>query len=834
MSEQDTSSEEIGKEFVEGGLQEDISKDQMQVDASDEEVVVGEERMAEADAEPEPEPGIESGSGFGSSSENGGSETGSEDEGSVDSKSDEEESGMDVRESGNVEPKSQEEEAGDGDQNLNSRDDGGSPDDEESEGLPTEPEEEDESEKESAEEDGKSGEENEIDDGESGEEHVTDKNNDVDSENESDEEKDKSTNDSDAESEMSAENSEESGEEESSSSESGSDLELNTENVDVDLLRRQTDFIMESGMLNNPTFRTLSNNEKIASILALLNSKPELAMPGLSGASGTPGAPGTVPTTSSQGANGATEEPRKAKFQRADLSSPMTAREAELYSEYLRGESRITEMHNIPMKSRLFIGNLPLKNVTKEDLFRIFSPYGHILQINIKNAFGFIQYDNPQSVKDAIEYETDHINFGKKLILEISSSNARPQFDHGDHGTNSSSTFISTSKRPFHTDDTGDIYGDNGMGALKKAKRRVPQCVIYVKRTADRSYASEIFNSIKNGTGLETDMIFLKPRMELRKMINGAAFDGTWGVILVNKTHNVDIQTFYKGPQGEIKFDEFISVSGDDAVSIFNNLKVRRQTGPQDMAATPPPLQVGSNPYGTNYGQPAMGPQQGQGYYGGYGMQQQMPPQQGYGYGVPPPQGYGAPTSASQAAPVGQGYGRYQNSPVQPQVQMNQGFGRYQPMSQQQPPPVQGQIPLNQQQSQLSNILGGGTNQMDQQQILAAIQNLPPNVISSLLSAAQQQQQQQQVPQPLPPQQQQQQQQPAQAQNSNAQQQLFSLIQNMSNTGSQQGYPQMGQQPGASIPGREGSQQPPQQQAQRPNPGNNFQSLLDSLAKLQK
>nr|2KVI_A Chain A, Nuclear polyadenylated RNA-binding protein 3 [Saccharomyces cerevisiae] len=96
----------------------------------------------------------------------------------------------------------------------------------------------------------------------------------------------------------------------------------------------------------------------------------------------------------------------------------------------------MTEMHNIPPKSRLFIGNLPLKNVSKEDLFRIFSPYGHIMQINIKNAFGFIQFDNPQSVRDAIECESQEMNFGKKLILEVSSSNARPQFDHGDHGTN--------------------------------------------------------------------------------------------------------------------------------------------------------------------------------------------------------------------------------------------------------------------------------------------------------------------------------------------------------------------------------------------------------------
>ena len=54
MSEQNISSEEIGKEFVDGELQEDVSRDQMQVDTGDEDVVVGEVRMNEAESELEP------------------------------------------------------------------------------------------------------------------------------------------------------------------------------------------------------------------------------------------------------------------------------------------------------------------------------------------------------------------------------------------------------------------------------------------------------------------------------------------------------------------------------------------------------------------------------------------------------------------------------------------------------------------------------------------------------------------------------------------------------------------------------------------------------------
>ena len=627
-------------------------------------------------------------------------------------------------------------------------------------------------------------------------------------------------------------------------------------NVDFNLLEKQIKYLVDSDMLHSDDFKALSKEGKITAIINLINSNPETALPEYTKGSNdlqNQTATTTVSSSSSSSTSSSkqtldysndTEPPSTSstkgkpasKYERPNLSMPMTLKERDLYAAYLRGENKITEMHNIPAKSRLFIGNLPLKNVTKEDLFRIFIPYGHILQINIKNAFGFIQYDNPTSVLEAIKYESDEINFGKKLILEVSSSNSRPQFDHGDHGTNSSSTFISSSKRPFQTDgsDDGDLYNDST--GYKKPKRRVPHCVIYVKRTADRTFATEVFNSIKNGTGIETDMIFLKPRMELRKLINDAAYDGSWGVIIVNKSRNLDIQIFYEGPSGETKFDEYVNVSCPDAVSIFNNIKNQRR-GTMGMGMIP----GGGAMYGGGYNQAPMGPGINAGYgygsrYGSIPPQQVPQPPQGYmGYQAPGANGYQAPPPPPQQQPPVYGgmnqnnYSRYQSQPVPPPPQgsmgMNQPYGKYpsQTSAVNQTPAAMGAAPSQQSilthspqqsnvQPQLSAALNGNPTQMDQQQLLAAIQNLPPNVVSSLLSAAQQQQQ--------PPNQQ--------------QQQLLGMLQNTQNQQTSQPqntYPQMGSNPSYDSSKIQGQPQPPNQQQQ---PGSNVQSLLDSLAKLQK
>ena len=69
----------------------------------------------------------------------------------------------------------------------------------------------------------------------------------------------------------------------------------------------------------------------------------------------------------------------------------------------------------LPPGSRLFLGNLSTHSTSKKELYDIFSPYGEILQISIKNSFGFIQYDNPDSVVKAITKENGRVLHGLKL-----------------------------------------------------------------------------------------------------------------------------------------------------------------------------------------------------------------------------------------------------------------------------------------------------------------------------------------------------------------------------------------------------------------------------------
>ncbi|CAG8478201.1 6835_t:CDS:2, partial [Racocetra fulgida] len=68
----------------------------------------------------------------------------------------------------------------------------------------------------------------------------------------------------------------------------------------------------------------------------------------------------------------------------------------------------------LPSGSRLFLGNLSTHSTSKKELYDIFSPHGEILQISIKNSFGFVQYNNPESVKKAIEKENGlEVSHGK-------------------------------------------------------------------------------------------------------------------------------------------------------------------------------------------------------------------------------------------------------------------------------------------------------------------------------------------------------------------------------------------------------------------------------------
>lgn len=65
---------------------------------------------------------------------------------------------------------------------------------------------------------------------------------------------------------------------------------------------------------------------------------------------------------------------------------------------------------------RIYLGNLEV-NTSKSEIQNIFTKYGNIKGILISRNFGFVQYDNEQSVNNAIENEHQKMFKGRKMIV---------------------------------------------------------------------------------------------------------------------------------------------------------------------------------------------------------------------------------------------------------------------------------------------------------------------------------------------------------------------------------------------------------------------------------
>lgn len=67
---------------------------------------------------------------------------------------------------------------------------------------------------------------------------------------------------------------------------------------------------------------------------------------------------------------------------------------------------RLAMSGTYPENCRVFIGNLASEKTSPEELKAIFGKYGNIVEEPVlRRSFGFIQYDNPVSVRKAIESE---------------------------------------------------------------------------------------------------------------------------------------------------------------------------------------------------------------------------------------------------------------------------------------------------------------------------------------------------------------------------------------------------------------------------------------------
>ncbi|KAI2607839.1 hypothetical protein GGR54DRAFT_403742 [Hypoxylon sp. NC1633] len=104
-------------------------------------------------------------------------------------------------------------------------------------------------------------------------------------------------------------------------------------------------------------------------------------------------------------------------------TQPQTIGQPQQWETFIEEERRYlsdAKWDQFPEGSRLFIGNLSSDRVSKKEVFDIFSSYGRLAQISLKQAYGFVQYHSFDEGRAAIDHLQGKDVQGRKIHLEFS------------------------------------------------------------------------------------------------------------------------------------------------------------------------------------------------------------------------------------------------------------------------------------------------------------------------------------------------------------------------------------------------------------------------------
>ena len=67
------------------------------------------------------------------------------------------------------------------------------------------------------------------------------------------------------------------------------------------------------------------------------------------------------------------------------------------------------------MNSRVFIGNLPAEKVSRQDVEKLFRPYGKILGVSLHKSYGFVQFSDEDCANEAVKSVNGRVLHGLRL-----------------------------------------------------------------------------------------------------------------------------------------------------------------------------------------------------------------------------------------------------------------------------------------------------------------------------------------------------------------------------------------------------------------------------------
>nr|CAG8454230.1 15000_t:CDS:2 [Entrophospora candida] len=283
------------------------------------------------------------------------------------------------------------------------------------------------------------------------------------------------------------------------------------------------------------------------------------------------------------------------------------------------------EFQALPPGSRLFLGNLSTHSTSKRELYDIFSPYGEVFEISIKNSFGFIQYDNPERLEVSRgklhrhSQNHDKTNFGHHHEKRWNQRGGNKNNSHNNNKREYSPTrgHHNQTHNDWHynKDDherrhSRDLYReehhdqrashrskpyrvpnrdylerkqscDNRSQSQDKTNdefplprrqgNQVPECQIIALEEVDRSYLWQVENAFREAN-ISVHTLHLSRKLQIQAVVRQMIVEGVHAVVFLERAlvinGKVNMQIFERQrSQDNVKYDE-------DAVGLLSRARV--------------------------------------------------------------------------------------------------------------------------------------------------------------------------------------------------------------------------------------------------------------------
>lgn len=81
----------------------------------------------------------------------------------------------------------------------------------------------------------------------------------------------------------------------------------------------------------------------------------------------------------------------------------MSRNETRVHKRYDREGRNTSSMDPKMLNARVFIGNLAADKVIRQDVVKLFEPFGKVLGVSLHKSYGFVQFENEKDARTAVK-----------------------------------------------------------------------------------------------------------------------------------------------------------------------------------------------------------------------------------------------------------------------------------------------------------------------------------------------------------------------------------------------------------------------------------------------